>query len=153
MRASRQDYGSGHFLPGREPFWNRAGLFDFDPWRRGPLATNGSRQDADRTAGTALPPREPWNFDIPAIDHGFRTVAACHPGDQAPRVPSKELFPLAGIGGVPFNDDYRTRPRIVLILGRPLDNYILPQIAAPADLTAVIEIQNGRICGQGIRAH
>src|SRR6266566_1510116 len=92
MRASRQDYGSGHFLPGREPFWNRAGLFDFDPWRRGPLATNGSRQDADRTAGTALPPREPWNFDIPAIDHGFRTVAACHPGDQAPRVRPKNCF-------------------------------------------------------------
>ena len=45
-----------------------------------------------------------------------------------------------------------TAQRIALVFAGPLDNYVLPQIDTPVDVTAVIEIQRGGICGRGIRA-
>src|SRR5262249_655047 len=111
MRTARRYHRRGYLLPHRKFFRHRARLSDFNQAGLSPPAK--TVKTANEPPAPVFPLRESRSVEIPPIDHGFGTLAARHPANQATR-PSEELvlLPLAGISGVTFKGDYRPRRRL-----------------------------------------
>src|SRR5262245_20623243 len=152
MRAARQTDGKGCLLPHPNTFRHRAGLLDFNPGRRRPLAP------AESVTTVNEPPAPFFQAGSPGTSIYHPSITVSGPSLRVTRVtrrrPVRPKNCFRSPVSLVFRSMVMTGPggRISLVLGRPLDNYILTEIATPVDLSAVIEIQNGRIGGRGIRA-